>query len=170
MTGKSYNTPWMGGFGTTLSWKGISLSAQFSWMADRWVFNNDRYFEENNGNYSGYNQSKRLLYDRWKQPGDVTDIPRYGVVGAAGRPFPRELVVHTSEEPHDLILFPEGAAAQDPLPLGRAHLPAGTEPADLYRFHRTGPRVCGQRLYRTVSGHAPIHDGNRHHILNCNIR
>lgn len=80
MTGKSYNTPWMGGFGTTLSWKGISLSAQFSWMADRWVFNNDRYFEENNGNYSGYNQSKRLLYDRWKQPGDVTDIPRYGVV------------------------------------------------------------------------------------------
>ena len=80
MTGKSFNAPWMGGFGTTLAWKGLSLSAQFSWMADRWVFNNDRYFEENNGNYSGYNQSKRLLYDRWKQPGDVTDIPRYGVV------------------------------------------------------------------------------------------
>ena len=30
--------------------------------------------------YSAYNQSKRLLYDRWKKPGDITDIPRYDVV------------------------------------------------------------------------------------------
>ena len=43
------------------------------------MFNNDRFFEESNGLYSAYNQSKRLLYDRWKKPGDVTDIPRYGV-------------------------------------------------------------------------------------------
>ena len=26
-----------------------------------------------------YNQSNRLLYDRWKEPGDVTDIPRHGI-------------------------------------------------------------------------------------------
>lgn len=43
------------------------------------MFNNDRYFEESNGLYAAYNQSKRLLYDRWKQPGDITDIPRHGV-------------------------------------------------------------------------------------------
>lgn len=80
MMGKNYIAPWQGGFGTTLSWKGISLSAQFSWVADRWMFNNDRFFEESNGLYSSaYNQSKRLLYDRWKKPGDVTDIPRYEV-------------------------------------------------------------------------------------------
>ncbi|MBQ8501451.1 MAG: TonB-dependent receptor [Bacteroides sp.] len=79
MVGKSYMAPWQGGFGTTLSWKGLTLNAQFSWVADRWMFNNDRFFEESNGLYSAYNQSKRLLYDRWKQPGDVTDIPRYGV-------------------------------------------------------------------------------------------
>jgi TonB-linked SusC/RagA family outer membrane protein len=80
MIGKNYIAPWQGGFGTTLSWKGISLSAQFSWVADRWMFNNDRFFEESNGLYSSaYNQSNRLLYDRWKNPGDVTDIPRYGV-------------------------------------------------------------------------------------------
>ena len=48
-------------------------------MADRWVMNNDRFFEESNGLYSTYNQSRRLLYDRWKKPGDITDIPRYGV-------------------------------------------------------------------------------------------
>lgn len=80
MTGKTFDSPWAGGFGTSLAWKGLSLSAQFSWMANRWVMNNDRFFEESNGLYSSYNQSKRLLYDRWKRPGDVTDIPRYGVV------------------------------------------------------------------------------------------
>jgi TonB-linked SusC/RagA family outer membrane protein len=79
MVGKNYIAPWQGGFGTTLSWKGFSLSAQFSWVADRWMFNNDRFFEESNGLYTVYNQSRRLLYDRWKKPGDVTDIPRYGI-------------------------------------------------------------------------------------------
>lgn len=42
------------------------------------MINNDRYFDESNGRYSSYNQSRRLL-DRWKEPGDVTDIPRHGV-------------------------------------------------------------------------------------------
>ena len=78
-TGKTFDAPWQGGFGTSLAWKGFSLAAQFSWVADRWMFNNDRYFEESNGLYAAYNQSKRLLYDRWKQPGDITDIPRHGV-------------------------------------------------------------------------------------------
>lgn len=78
LVGKSMNAPWAGGFGTNLSWKGISLSAQFSWVADRWMINNDRYFDESNGRYSAYNQSRKLL-DRWKKPGDITDIPRHGV-------------------------------------------------------------------------------------------
>ena len=77
--GKSYIAPWQGGFGTSLMWKGFTLSTQFSWVADRWMFNNDRFFEESNGLYSSYNQSRRLLKERWKKPGDVTDIPRYGV-------------------------------------------------------------------------------------------
>ena len=77
MIGKSYHAPWQGGFGTALSWKGLSLSAQFSWVGDRWMLNNDRYFDESNGRFMTYNQSSRLL-KRWKQPGDVTDIPRHG--------------------------------------------------------------------------------------------
>lgn len=79
MLGKSYIAPWQGGFGTAISYKGITLSAHFSWVKDRWMFNNDRFFEESNGFNSTYNQSKRMLYNRWKKPGDVTDIPRYGV-------------------------------------------------------------------------------------------
>ena len=78
MSGKSQFAPWEGGFGTNLTWKGISLSAQFTWVADRWMINNDRYFNESNGRFQSYNQSKRLL-NRWKKPGDLTDIPRHGV-------------------------------------------------------------------------------------------
>ena len=75
--GKTYIAPWQGGFGTTLTWRGFSLSTQFSWVADRWMLNNDRYFDESNGRFATYNQSRRLL-DRWQQPGDITDIPRHG--------------------------------------------------------------------------------------------
>ena len=71
MLGKTHEAPWQGGFGTTLSWQGFSLSAQFTWVANRWMLNNDRVFQESNGLFSAYNQSKRMLYDRWKKPGDV---------------------------------------------------------------------------------------------------
>ena len=77
LLGKTYIAPWQGGFGTALSWKGLSLTAQFSWVADRWMLNNDRYFDESNGRFATYNQSRRLL-ERWKKPGDITDIPRHG--------------------------------------------------------------------------------------------
>lgn len=79
LTGKSYMAPWAGGFGTSLNWKGLQLDAHFSWVADRWVMNNDRFFDESNGLYSSaYNQSSELL-NAWKKPGDITTIPRYGV-------------------------------------------------------------------------------------------
>ena len=74
LVGKSYIAPWQGGFGTSLSWKGLTVSTQFSWM-----MNNDRYFNESNGTFVNYNQSKKMLYDRWKKPGDVATVPRYGI-------------------------------------------------------------------------------------------
>ena len=59
----------------------IHVAAQVNGKPQDWLlmFKNDRFFEESNGLYTGFNQSKRLLYDRWKKPGDVTDIPRWGV-------------------------------------------------------------------------------------------
>ena len=79
LTGKSCNAPWQGGFGTTLSWKGVTVSAQFSWVGDRYMMNNDRFFSENGAAYSNYNMSNKLLYDRWKNPGDVVSVPRIDV-------------------------------------------------------------------------------------------
>lgn len=79
LVGKSFIAPWQGGFGTTLAWRGLSLNAQFSWVKNRWMMNNDRLFDESNGLYStAYNQSTELLHG-WQNPGDVTSIPRYGV-------------------------------------------------------------------------------------------
>lgn len=79
LLGHSYMAPWMGGFGTSLAWRGLSLDVQFSWVARRWMLNNDRWFDESNGLYSSaYNQST-ALFRAWQKPGDVTDIPRYGV-------------------------------------------------------------------------------------------
>lgn len=74
---KSFHAPFEGGFGTHLSWNGIFLSSQFSWVGKRYAINNDRYFEESNGRFASINQSK-LLLNRWKKPGDITDIPRHG--------------------------------------------------------------------------------------------
>ena len=80
LVGKSYIAPWQGGFGTTLSWKGITASAQFSWVTGRYMMNNDRYFDESNSSANAnLNQSKKLLYDRWKKPGDIASIPRFDI-------------------------------------------------------------------------------------------
>ena len=79
LIGKNYNAPWEGSFGTSASWKGLSISAQFNWVADRYMMNNDRYFDESNGRFENLNQSNKLL-DRWKEVGDVSDIPRHGVL------------------------------------------------------------------------------------------
>ncbi len=75
---KTPYAPWQGGFGTNLSWKGLSASAHFSWVSDRWMVNNDRFFDESNGRFGSFNQST-ALFDRWKEPGDITNIPRHGV-------------------------------------------------------------------------------------------
>ena len=73
-TGKNQYAPWSGGFGTQLSWKGITVAADFSFMLDRWLLNNVRYFTENPANASQWNQSTEML-NMWMKPGDITDIP-----------------------------------------------------------------------------------------------
>lgn len=75
--GKSRFAPWAGGFATSLAWKGISLNADFTWVANKYMWNNDRYFVENPGLAAESNQSKRLL-NIWTAPGQRTDIPKVG--------------------------------------------------------------------------------------------
>ena len=76
-TGKKRYAPHNGGFGLNVSWKGLSLNADFAWVLGKYMVNNDYYFAANPYNFSGYNQSKDVL-NEWKEPGDITDIPAYG--------------------------------------------------------------------------------------------
>ncbi len=77
LLGKTYYAPLNGGFTTNFSYKGITLSAFFNWVANRYVMNNMRFFTENpNISYvATWNQSKKV-HNRWREPGDVTDIAR----------------------------------------------------------------------------------------------
>ena len=78
-TGKKRYAPHNGGFGLNVSWKGLSLNADFAWVLGKYMVNNDYNFAANPYNFAGYNQSKDVL-NEWKEPGDITDIPAYGNV------------------------------------------------------------------------------------------
>lgn len=73
-TGKNRFAPWSGGFGTNYSWKGLSVSVDFSWALGKYAMNNDRYFYENAQFGASYNQGQSML-NIWTKPGDITDIP-----------------------------------------------------------------------------------------------
>lgn len=77
-TGKKMFAPCSGGFGTSLSWKGISMMVDFSWIGERYLINNDRFFTENPTNSNMVNMNKNMLHI-WQKPGDITNVPRYGV-------------------------------------------------------------------------------------------
>jgi len=65
-----------GGFGFATGYKGITLSADFSFVNGKYMINNDRFFTDNPTQFPGWNQSVRVL-DYWKEPGDQAAYPRY---------------------------------------------------------------------------------------------
>jgi TonB-linked SusC/RagA family outer membrane protein len=77
LIGKSTHAPYTGGFGTNFAWNGFSLSADFTWAEGKYMINNDNYFLENSNQGTSINQTTRML-NIWSQPGDITDIPKYG--------------------------------------------------------------------------------------------
>ncbi len=68
---KSFIPPYTGGFGTDITYKRLSASIFFSWVADRYMLNNGAKFYNSNGALKQYNQSTNML-DYWKNPGDYT--------------------------------------------------------------------------------------------------
>jgi TonB-linked SusC/RagA family outer membrane protein len=65
--------PHYGGFGTSVSYKGLQLEVLFSYAFGHIVYNNDRTNVEN-PIYWFSNLTKRMLTE-WQQPGDITDVP-----------------------------------------------------------------------------------------------
>ena len=64
-----------GGFNTTVSWKGLSLSAFFEYKWGNKVYLLENRYYTSDGNQMGTNQSIYAL-DYWKQPGDTGVNPR----------------------------------------------------------------------------------------------
>lgn len=77
----TWESPWKGGFGTNLSYKGVSMSVLFSWQQGASKVDNLQYFLENPVGFlaGGYNQSSTLNF--WQKPGDIaqTPSPLYGM-------------------------------------------------------------------------------------------
>ena len=66
-----------GGFSTTVSYKGISLSGQFNFQYGNLLLNTWGFLNESDGAFFTLNQDKKALDRRWKKPGDITDFPQY---------------------------------------------------------------------------------------------
>lgn len=72
--GKSFVAPWNGGFGVNARWKGLGLQADFTWTADKYIFNGNYWYTKTVAQTLNANGSVDLL-NVWTKPGDVTDIP-----------------------------------------------------------------------------------------------
>ncbi|MFR3188111.1 MAG: SusC/RagA family TonB-linked outer membrane protein [Phocaeicola sp.] len=71
---KSSEVPVFGGFDTSLSYKGFTLSANFTYALNYYIMNATRWYVDNhnfNGNKPAY------MLTMWRKPGDVTEIPRF---------------------------------------------------------------------------------------------
>ncbi|MEO7043927.1 MAG: SusC/RagA family TonB-linked outer membrane protein [Ferruginibacter sp.] len=77
-TGIKRNAPFNGGFGASGGFGGFFMDVNFAFSKGKYLINNDRYFFENPNQFAGFNQSATIL-DYWKNPGDVSRFPKYGV-------------------------------------------------------------------------------------------
>ena len=76
-----------GGITNTFSYKGFDLSVFFQYSSGNYLWNHSRYAQEQVGwsfNFGGFflpygNNTKRVEEERWRQAGDITDIPRAGL-------------------------------------------------------------------------------------------
>ena len=78
VVGKPY-PDFIGGINNTMSYRGFDLSFLFNFSYGNQIY--DDAGKRLVGRINGWNQS-RMVLDRWRQPGDITDIPRLTLDGA----------------------------------------------------------------------------------------
>ncbi len=72
----TYQPNFQGGFNTSLDYKGVFFEAFFTFANNVTRYNNEDFFNEN-VSFGTSNQSTMVL-DRWRKPGDITNVQRYG--------------------------------------------------------------------------------------------
>ncbi|MEL7119430.1 MAG: TonB-dependent receptor [Bacteroidota bacterium] len=73
---KSGNPDFFGGFNTFIKYKGFSIDAKFTYSWGNWLYDATAWVLQGDGRFTPRSQS-HLVLDRWQQPGDVTEIPRF---------------------------------------------------------------------------------------------
>ncbi len=76
LDGKTPDPKYFGSFGAKLAYKGIELSGDFYFSGGNYIYNHISFFTLSDGSMIDQNLDKRLLYDQWTKPGDVTNIPQ----------------------------------------------------------------------------------------------
>ena len=69
---------WSGGFSTNFFWKGLGLVADFSWIGERWIFIDERYYTRNPNELLLNSNFEKEMLNIWTHPGQETNIPKYG--------------------------------------------------------------------------------------------
>ena len=64
----------VGGFGNSISWKGLSVDAFLQFSFGQWAFPSSEYYFSRVGNQQ--TAMTDIVLDRWQQPGDITYYPR----------------------------------------------------------------------------------------------
>ena len=73
---KSASPKGFGGVGTSLTYKFITLDAQFNYQYGNYLFNTWDFIFTGDGAFFGLNHNRKQL-ERWQKPGDITDVPRF---------------------------------------------------------------------------------------------
>lgn len=73
-TGKSYVPKYTGGFGTSVTYKGFNLYAQFTFAAEQYRWNQSYSILEDPNQGAISNLSTSML-TAWQNPGDITSVP-----------------------------------------------------------------------------------------------
>lgn len=75
LDGKTPDPKYFGSFGARLAYKGIELSGDFYFSGGNYIYNHINFFTQSDGSMMDKNLDRKLLYDQWTKPGDVTNIP-----------------------------------------------------------------------------------------------
>ncbi len=80
LDGKTNLPKCYGAFDLNFSWKNITASASLYYSLGSYVYNTSRMNSTSDGSLAANrNQDRSLLYDAWKNPGDISSIPRQSV-------------------------------------------------------------------------------------------
>ena len=73
---KTPDPKYFGSFGAKLAYKGIELSGDFYFSGGNYIYNHINFFTQSDGSMIDQNLDKKLLYNQWTKPGDITNIPK----------------------------------------------------------------------------------------------